>query len=285
MTTSTLELVLPQWQGGNNPDYQLGSELLATIVPQTHTIDRVKVPVSTDPLPAQTTGIDGEATLLNQFQTTTNILNLKHPERVITLGGDCSISEAPFDYLNGRYDDFGIIWLDVHPDVANDHNSHHVHEMVLANLLNAGAPTFNNQVTHHIAPDHVMLAGLKYDELRDMDQTVNQSNLAYATPADLRHDNHAVIDWLQTNHIRHVAVHWDLDVLDPNDFRSIYPAEPHTDVNQFPAAVGELTLQQVFSLLTEIGQTSDLVGLSIAEHLPWDAINLRRGLAGLPIFN
>lgn len=284
MQKTTLELQLPQWQGGNNPAYQIGQEILATIVPNGRNIEKLKVPVATEPLSEAPTKITGEQTLLHQFQATTNILKIKQPQRVITLGGDCSISEAPFDYLNGRYDRLGVIWLDVHPDVANDQNSQHVHEMVLANLLNVGAPQFNAQVSHHLTPDQVMLAGLKDDDLRPMDQAVNNLPLHYTTPQDLRTGNQRITEWLTAHQIQHVAVHWDLDVLDPQDFRSIYPAEPHTDVTKFPAAVGELTLDQVFSLLTAVGQASDLVGLSIAEHLPWDAINLRRGLATLPIF-
>lgn len=275
---------LPQWQGGNNPDYQIGNEILATIVPHGQNIEQIKVPVSTQPLPVQTTNIDGESTLLTQFQTTSDILKLKQPKRVITLGGDCSVSEAPFDYLNGHYDHLGVIWLDVHPDVADATNSRHVHEMVLANLLNAGAPKFNEQVVHHLAPSQVMLAGLKYDELRPMDQTVNKLSLHYATPEALAQDNQVILNWMAANNIQHVAVHWDLDVLSPDDFRSIYPAQPHTNPDNFPAAVGAMTLAQVFGLLSMLGHQNDLVGLSIAEHMPWDAINLRKGLSDLPIF-
>lgn len=285
MKQTTLELLFPQWQGGNNPDYQIGNELLAAIVPQSQSIEQVKVPVASDSLPKQTTGIDGETTLLTQFQTTTDILTLKQPQRVITLGGDCAVSEAPFDYLNGRYDNLGIIWLDAHPDVSNATNSHHVHEMVLANLLNAGAPKFNQQVEHHVAPSHVMLAGLKYDDLRPMDRTVDDLALTYATPDELAKNSASILNWLTTNNIQHVAVHWDLDVLSPDDFRSIYPGQPHTDPANFPAAVGDMTLKQVFSLLNVLGNQNDLVGLSIAEHMPWDAINLRQGLSNLAIFN
>ncbi|BDZ32009.1 arginase family protein [Lactiplantibacillus sp. WILCCON 0030] len=284
MEKETLELLLPQWQGGNNPDYQIGNEILAAIVPHGQNIERLKVPVATTPLPDQNQGIDGETALLTQFQITTDILKLQQPRRVITLGGDCSISEAPFDYLNGHYDRLGIIWLDVHPDVSNLSNSHHLHEMVLANLLNAGAPVFNEQVKNHVDPSHVMLAGLKYDELRPMDQTVNELSLNYATPDDLAKDNQIISNWIATNNIQHVAVHWDLDVLNPDDFRSIYPGQPHTNPDNFPAAVGNMTLKQVFSLLNMIGLQNDLVGLSIAEHMPWDAINLRNGLSDLAIF-
>lgn len=285
MKNKTVELVLPQWQGGNNPDYVIGNHVLSSIIPQKNKIDKIEIPVSTEQISDDGSGIAGEDVLFQQFQATTDVLNIQKPARVITIGGDCSVSESPFDYLNGKYDDLGVIWLDVHPDVSNPSNSHHLHEMVLANLLNVGAPRFNNQVKNHIKPDHVMLAGLKYDELRLMDQTVNDLSIPYATPEDLSENFEGILTWIKDKNIKHLAIHWDLDVLSPDDFRSIYPAEPHTNVADFPAAVGSMKLKQIFDLLTTVGNLSDIVGLTIAEHMPWDAINLRRGLEKLTIFN
>ena len=34
----TIRLDIPQWQGGNNPNYVFGSELLSIIVPQVSSI-------------------------------------------------------------------------------------------------------------------------------------------------------------------------------------------------------------------------------------------------------
>ncbi|CDN25657.1 K01476 arginase [Limosilactobacillus fermentum] len=64
-------------------------------------------------------------------------------------------------------------------------------------------------------------------------------------------------------------------------FRSIYPAEPGTDPADFPAAVGQLTLPEVANLLTQLDQNAELVGLTVAEHMAWDALNLRQSLSGL----
>jgi arginase len=47
-------------------------------------------------------------------------------------------------------------------------------------------------------------------------------------------------------------------------------------------ARGELSMEQAISLLVDIAQISNLVGLGMAEHLPWDAINLKDMLARLP---
>lgn len=43
-----------------------------------------------------------------------------HPgtERILTIGGECSVSVAPFSWLASRYpEDLAVVWLDSHPDV------------------------------------------------------------------------------------------------------------------------------------------------------------------------
>lgn len=73
-------------------------------------------------------------------------------------------------------------------------------------------------------------------------------------------------------------------MLSPADFRSIYPAEPYSDPEKFPAAVGRMTLQEVGRVLKDVSTIAEIVGLSITEHLPWDAFNLRKMLSEISIF-
>lgn len=53
MTSKTLRLIFPQWQGGNNPPYYLGSQLLSFLSPEAKgpvEIVPVELP-TTEPLP------------------------------------------------------------------------------------------------------------------------------------------------------------------------------------------------------------------------------------------
>ena len=43
--SKTLRLVFPQWQGGNNPNYLFGSELLRHIVPQSNKAETIQITV------------------------------------------------------------------------------------------------------------------------------------------------------------------------------------------------------------------------------------------------
>ena len=115
--SKTLRLVFPQWQGGNNPNYLFGSELLRHIVPQSNKAETIQITVdeNTSKELLLENGVIGGNSLLKQLSEASRVLTEKQPEKVITLGGDCSISQAPFDYLHGKYSNsLGILWLDAH---------------------------------------------------------------------------------------------------------------------------------------------------------------------------
>ena len=72
---STLRLMIPEWHGGLNPNYVLGSELLACIAPQSETDQTICVKVNTDfqRAPRQENGIDEGTELLSQRKETERI--------------------------------------------------------------------------------------------------------------------------------------------------------------------------------------------------------------------
>ena len=74
----------------------------------------------------------------------------------------------------------------------------------------------------------------------------------------------------------------DLDVLDPKLFRSLLFANPDGTVVNAPQ--GEMTFEQLSRLFIDISKKTEIVGLGIAEHLPWDVINLKKFLESISIF-
>ena len=114
-----------------------GSNLLSVIAPPNPNDDEVEIKVDTNfDKTDKFEGIDCGEALLNELNQAYKILNEKSPTHVIVFGGDCSVSQAPFDYLKGKYgENLGIIWFDAHPDVSGLHQSSHLHELVLGNLM------------------------------------------------------------------------------------------------------------------------------------------------------
>ena len=283
----TLRLTWPQWQGGVNPNYVFGSELLAVIAPPSEKDECVTISVNQDfCVPMETVdGIDHGNALLVQMKAAQQILEEKQPTHLIVFGGDCSVTQVPFDYLSGKYGaKMGVLWLDAHPDCSSPKTTSHLHEMPLSNLLGLNPESSITKVCNPVSPGRVMLGGLIEEELREMDMTCKLLNLRIASPEKLRASVQPVLEWIKDCGIEYVAVHWDLDVLTPEDFRSIYPAEPYTRVEDFGSAVGRMTLQDVCTVLQAVSEQAEIVGLSITEHLPWDAFNLRKALNQISIF-
>lgn len=280
---TTLRLLMPQWQGGNNPAYVFGPNLLAWLAPKDENAIEVEVPVEPDdglPLPFER-GVAGRSVLQKQAHAASKILEAYQPERVIVFGGDCLVSLAPFAYLNEKYDgELGVLWLDAHPDISTSQMHPHEHVMVLGNLLGHGDPGFA-PIKRPLRPDQVMYGGLQ--KMTPEEETVVQRlHLRWAGPGDLASSSQPVLKWMKEKNIRHLAVHFDLDVLDPMLFRSLLftkPGAPPVD-----ASSGEMTLRQITRLMQDVSAQADVVGFSIAEYLPWDAMNLHEFFASIPIF-
>jgi arginase len=113
---------------------------------------------------------------------------------------------------------------------------------------------------------------------------VERPGLSMATPSQLIDSSEPVVEWLRSTEARHVAIHFDLDVIDPAEFRSLYFARPNAAPGGFAGIPqGRMTIPQVVGLLNDVAEQAEVVGLGIAEHLPWDAIAIRAMLRAIPL--
>lgn len=91
--------------------YYFGAHLMAHILPENSRQPLVQV----DVLPpdgrekAVTDGIYGKEEVLDGIRDAMKKIEEENPDRIITIGGNCMVSLAPFDYLHGRYENLGII--------------------------------------------------------------------------------------------------------------------------------------------------------------------------------
>ena len=64
-------------------------------------------------------GVEAKTVIREQLAAALQFIGQHHPARITTLGGECSVSVAPFSELARRYgDDLAILWIDSHPDVG-----------------------------------------------------------------------------------------------------------------------------------------------------------------------
>ena len=113
--SEALRLVFPQWQGADFsvlssyvPElpcaeaargYHLGSQLLSWLAPRTDAPTET-VPVSLDLDDTATeNGIFAYQAVRRQLQDALDIIRRRMPRKITTLGGECSVSVAPFSHL------------------------------------------------------------------------------------------------------------------------------------------------------------------------------------------
>jgi arginase len=283
---TTLRLNMPQWQGGNRRDYYFGSELLAWLAPPADgPVETVPVP---EPTPGETleleNGILGRKALLRQARAAREAIEKHRPDRIVTLGGDCLIDLAPMAYLNTRHGgNLGVLWVDAHPDVLTPKDFAQGNAQVLGALLGRGDPELVGEVDTPVKPSRVMYAGL--DAWMPVEaEVINELGLRRAGADSLADTSSPVLDWIANEGITHLAIHCDVDVLDPAKFGPVLFNEPDAPADALADVPrGRMAPDQVVRLLQDVAAACDVVGLAIAEYMPWEAITTRNMLRKLPL--
>lgn len=284
----TLRLVYPQWQGGDIarwipeiPDpaesargYVLGSMLLDFLAPDNGQ-ERAVVPVTV--ARGERKEIDGvldRDDIVLQTRAAMDILRVKHPDCIVTLGGECSVSVVPFTYLFDRYGgDVAMVWIDAHPDITLPGDVYSgYHAMAVTACLGMGDAKILAELPAKIEPQRVVYVGLRDWERDEIVARQRRLGISHLSPADVAEDSSRLVDWLMACDASKVVVHLDLDVLDPVE---IIPA-----VGVSPDG---MKIAEVVRVINDIAAEKDLVGLTVAEPMPRTAMRIRDMLGRLPL--
>ncbi len=279
----TIRLLYPDFVSGGMEEYYFGGNVLQYLVPQNPDQPVVKV----DILPPTGTekeiidGIYGRHEVEHGILSAQEQLAAENPDRVITIGGNCLVSFAPFDYLHGKYEDAGIIWIDAHPDVSRKENGYPcAHAMVLGSLMGAGDAVMTDRMQNKpFAAKDILYVGLQ--GLHDYQEAFLQEsgvNYKVQDEAFVAHEEIAAF----AGKYEHVFVHFDIDVLDEHFFHSTYFANP--DAGGDGAGGGKMKMEQLGEILALIDKCSSVEAFTIAEYLPFDEYKLHKMLQRLTIF-
>ena len=284
----TLRLIYPDWAAGRFPEYVFGARLLDFLAPEGENMVRAEVPVDENfemPL-TEEDGIIAKNASKNNLRNAMKIIADNNPDKIVTFGGNCLVSQAPMDYLNGKYKgSFGLLWLDSHPDCSRPNFYNIENAMILGNLIGQGDPDFAKEVVHPLDAKQVLYAGLQKDQLlKEEKEIIRQNGIEIVEPEELMESSDRILKWMKDNEIKFIGVHLDVDVLDPEWFHAQLPANPRENDTEISEFVGKLTLDHVGDVIEAVSKKAELVGLSISEHTPWDAINMHNFLKRLSIF-
>lgn len=97
----TIRLLYPDYVSGGLEQYYFGSNLMAHILPENAKQPIIKVEI-TPPVGKERTvldGIYGKDEVIAGIKNATEKIEKENPDKIITIGGNCLVSQAPFDYL------------------------------------------------------------------------------------------------------------------------------------------------------------------------------------------
>ena len=285
---STLRLIYPQWQGGivsqwmpelpaddASRGYYLGAQLLQLLAPKTSQ-RTAEVPVSLDINDRATQNeINSYSAILKQTKAALDIIDKENPKRIVTLGGDCAVSVAPFSYMAAKYpDDVAIVWIDAHPDINVPGDSYEgYHAMALAACMKLWDDEIISSLPGKVDASKALLVGIR-DWDTGMKERQQELGIKGLSPSETANNSSAVMEWLKSTGASKVVIHFDLDVLDPAEMIAAVGVVPNG-----------MKINEVVRVINDISREYDIVGLTIAEPMPRTAIKIRNMLNDLPLLN
>lgn len=279
----TIRLLYPDYVSGSLDTYYFGANLLAHILPENKNQPLIKVDIA-QPNSANkiiTDGIYAKGEVLSGIQNAMAKIEKENPDKIITIGGNCLVSLAPFDYLHGKYKNTGIVWIDAHPDVSSPKDGYpNAHAMVLGSLMGYGDNSLSNMMKNNkFNPDEILYVGLQ--NLHDYQKNfLNNTGVNYKIQTNKFISNNEIHKFIKR--FDHILVHFDIDVLDEHFFHSTYFA--NSELVGDGAGGGKMTIEKLTEILRCITDNSDIVGFTIAEYLPFDEHKLYKMLTEIKLF-
>ncbi|WP_018296356.1 arginase family protein [Corynebacterium lubricantis] len=286
--TDTLRLIWPQWQGAGRDnvagllpelplgvarkEYAVGAKVIQALLPD-HAGPTEVVAVPEEDAEGVTDGIESRTSVLESLRNALAAIEKHDPARILTIGGECSVSVAPFAALAKRYgEDLAVVWVDSHPDIGTPDSEYPgYHAMAVALLTGHGDQAFVDKLPATVDPAKVTLAGL-HDWTEDDFPNVAAWGINSFSPDDLRENSDALISWLRGTGATKVAIHFDVDTVDSN--------EAALGLGQVP---GGLSSAEVRRVIGDLSKEADVVGLTIAEFIPRDVLALGELIKGMPL--
>lgn len=284
----TIRLVYPQWQGGDiarwitevqDPEqasrgYYLGAQLLNFLAPDSGQ-DTYTVPVAIDLVQRKVTdGVLDKDAIIAQTRAALDILKVQAPDRIVTLGGECSVSVVPFTYLSEKYnDDVAMVWIDAHPDITLPGDVYPAyHAMAVTACMGLGDKQIVSELPARIDPSKILFVGLRDWERDEIKERQKEYGIRHLTAEEVRENSDAIREWLKSCGASQVVVHFDMDVLDP--------AEIIAAVGVVPDG---MKIAEAVRVINDIAREKELVGLTVAEPMPRTAIRIKEMLNQLPL--
>jgi arginase len=209
---------------------------------------------------------------VQQLRSALAIINEHEPARITTLGGEGSVSMAPFSYLINKHGaDLAILWVDSHPDMGTGETAYPgFHAMVVSALTGHG-----DHESLEILPAMTTADGSLVGRHDWTDPTLPaiaaEWGLSVFSPDALRSTSAPLLDWLGNTGATKVAIHFDVDTIDADEIQLGLGADR-----------GGLSTAEVRRVVADIDGAAEVVAVTITEFIPRQVMQLQI-LAGFPL--
>lgn len=290
-TMKTIRMIYPQWQGASisqwipevkNPDdasrgYYLGAQLLDFLAPKNPDQKTITVPISQeigDRTP--TDGVIDRDIIAKQTEAAVSMLDVEQPDRIITLGGECSVSCVPFTWLAKKYDgDVAVLWIDAHPDITLPGDVYPAyHAMAVTAMMGKGESKILSKLPAQISADRILFVGLRDWERKQIIDRQQEYGMKHLSVSEVNEKSDKILSWLKQTGAKHVLIHFDMDVLDPAE---IIPA--------VGVVKDGLKMVEVVRIINDVAANFQVDALTVAEPMPRTAINIRNMLGGIKLLS
>lgn len=257
MSAKHLNLLFPQWQGGG-PDISTYygakefKELYLNHVP----VKEIKV--YTEHTGAVVRNIFEYNNIIRQMRRAHDLIQKEAPDTLFTLGASCDADVPSISYLNSKYSEMTLLWIDAHGDLNTPDTSpsQYFYGMPVRTLLGDGDDSIIKILPSTLSPGQVVLMGTR--DLDPGEQSYIESRSIPVLPvADIERHTKAALDAIRSKGSANLYIHVDLDVLEPAQF----PYVP------LPTKNG-LHMDTLQNLLCTLNAEFNVAGLGLMECQP-----------------
>jgi arginase len=201
-------------------------------------------------------GVLGLRSITGQLTVALAALRERHSPRLQMVGGTCGVELAPVSCLNEQYaGDLAVLWFDAHADLNTPASSPsgHFHGMALRTLLGDGPDSLTRQLPRPLRQDQVFLVGAR-DLDPDESDFVAASRVTHVRDEVFANPD-VLVAQLRARGLGHVYLHFDVDVINPDDFG-----------NALMHAPGGPSLAAVARAILAVHRDTHVVGFSVLEY-------------------
>ena len=274
MPKKHLNLLFPQWQGNTEKSPLDGAEELEKIYfPSlrkefSNTPPLTKVNVCTSDQLELKNNIKGHAQIKKQFEACFELLDNSNPDTIFTLGGGCDAGLPAIAWLNKKYaGDLALVWLDAHADMNTPETtpSGMFCGMPTAALMGFGDQEIIKTMPSTLKPRQLLLGGVSTFDAAEA-SIIKKHGIRLVAVNNIEEDPNYLVAALHAMNYKHVYIHVDLDVLDPQSFPNTPFPEPYglSQKNLLTAVMGMLTAFKtvgmgIFEYAPAVGKKNEVV--------------------------